>query len=503
MSTTVGEEAITLEELIQKLPQAESTGRTDLEIETIEYDSRLVRKNALFFAVKGFAHDGYDYVEQAKANGTVAVIGEREGCEAIENHVRVPDIRQAMADVSARFYGDPGRKLKVCGVTGTNGKTTVCHLIKQIYEKRNKTTGLVTSVVYDTGKETFPAERTTPESLDLQRLLFLMKQNHCVNAVIEVSSHALALKRVENINFRVAVFTNFTRDHLDFHKTMEDYLRAKALLLEKLEGDLSYAVINLDVPEFRDFFGDMKSSYISFSLSDSTADVYCNSYRFEADHTTLDLITPMGTRTVTFKLSGRFNLMNALAAAAAGLASGVDLDNVVSGLETAQPVPGRFEVIRAGQPFAVYIDYAHTPDAIERLCQSVREITEGKLLLLFGCGGNRDRGKRPLMGKAATTNADFVVVTSDNPRDEEPEAILKDIEPGLEGGNYEKYVDRRQAIRAILQKAQAGDVVVLAGKGAEKYQEIKGVRYPFDDVSEVKAALADLGYVSSATGEGN
>jgi UDP-N-acetylmuramoyl-L-alanyl-D-glutamate--2,6-diaminopimelate ligase len=408
-----------------------------------------------------------------------------------------------MADVSARFYGDPSRKLKVCGVTGTNGKTTVCHLIKQIFEKKNKTTGLVTSVVYDTGKETFPAERTTPESLDLQRLLFLMKKNHCVNAVIEVSSHALVLKRIENINFRVAVFTNFTRDHLDFHKTMEAYLRAKALLLEKLEGDLSYAVINLDVPEFRDFFGDLKSSHMSFSLSDTAADVHCDSYRLEADQTTFDLVTPMGTRTVTFKLPGRFNLINALAASAAGLACGVNLDNVVGGLETAQPVPGRFEVIRTGQPFAVYIDYAHTPDAIERLCQSVREITEGKLLLLFGCGGNRDRGKRPLMGKAATTHADFVVVTSDNPRDEEPEAILEDIEPGLEGGNYERYVDRRQAIRAILQKAQAGDVVVLAGKGAEKYQEIKGVRHPFDDVSEVKAALADLGYVSSATGKGN
>jgi len=501
MPTTVGEEAITLGELIQKLPQAESTGRTDLEIETIEYDSRLVRKKALFFAVKGFAHDGYDFVEQAKANGAVAVMGERESCEAIENHVHVPDIRQAMTDVSARFYGDPGRKLKVCGVTGTNGKTTVCHLIKQIFEKRNKTTGLITSVVYDTGKETFPAERTTPESLDLQRLLFLMKQNHCVNAVIEVSSHALVLKRVENINFRVAVLTNFTRDHLDFHKTMEDYLRAKALLLEKLEGDLSYAVINLDVPEFRDFFGDLKSSYMSFSLSDTAADVYCSNFHLEADQTTLDLVTPMGTRTVTFKLPGRFNLTNALAAATAGLAGGVDLDSVVGGLEAAQPVPGRFEVIRAGQPFAVYIDYAHTPDAIERLCQSVREITEGKLLLLFGCGGNRDRGKRPLMGKAATTKADFVVVTSDNPRDEEPEAILEDIEPGLKSGNYEIHVDRRQAIRAILQKAQAGDVVVLAGKGAEKHQEIKGVRYPFDDISEVKTALTELGYGPQAKGD--
>ncbi len=501
MSTTVGEKVITLRELIEKLPQAESTGRTDIEIETIEYDSRLVRKNALFFAVKGFEHDGYDFIEQAKANGAVAVMGEREGCDAVENHIRVPDIRQAMADVSARFYGNPGRKLEICGVTGTNGKTTVCHLIKQILQKRNRKTGLVTSVAYDTGRETFPAERTTPESLDLQRLLFLMKKNRCVNAVIEVSSHALVLKRVENINFRVAVFTNLSRDHLDFHKTMDAYLRAKALLLEKLQDDLGCAVVNLDVPEFRDFFGNLDSSCLSYSLSDTAADVYCDSYRLEAGETTLDLVTPKGKRTVTLKLPGRFNLINALAAAAGGLACGVDLEGVVSGLETAHPVPGRFEAVRVGQPFAVYIDYAHTPDAIERLCLSVREVTEGRLLLLFGCGGNRDRGKRPLMGKAATTHADFVVVTSDNPRDEEPQAILEDIEPGLQSDDYEAIVDRRQAIRAILQKAQPGDVVVLAGKGAEKYQEIKGVRYPFDDVAEVKAALTDSGYGPQPKGE--
>lgn len=451
--------------------------------------------------MKGFTHDGYDFVGEAKANGAVAVMGERDSCNFIENHVQVPDIRQVMADLSAKFYGYPGLKLKVCGVTGTNGKTTTCHLIKKILEKRNKMTGLITSVIYDTGKETFKAERTTPESLDLQRLLFLMNKNHCVNAVIEVSSHALALGRVENIDFRVAVFTNLTRDHLDFHKTMDDYLAAKASLLKKLEGELSYAVINLDVLDFRQMFGDLNSSHMSYSLSDTAADVHCRSFHIEPDKTSFDLVTPMGVRTVTFNLPGRLNLMNAVAAAAGGLASGVDLDNVVGGLEAAQPLPGRFNVVKTGQPFAVYIDYAHTPDAIERLCESTREISQGRLLLLFGCGGDRDRGKRPLMGKAATTNADFAVATSDNPRSEDPMAILKDISAGMKGDSYEIIPDRREAIRAILEKAQPGDVVVLAGKGAENYQEIKGVRYPFDDMAEVKAALAELGFALSTADE--
>lgn len=473
------------------------TGHTDIEIEAVEYDSRLVRKNALFLAVKGFKQDGYDFVEEARANGAIAVMGEREGCDLIENHVRVPDIRRAMADVAARFYRYPGLKVKACGVTGTNGKTTTCHLIKHILEKGNQMTGLITSTLYDTGKETFTAERTTPESLDLQRLLLLMNKNRCVNVVIEVSSHALALRRVEHINFQVALFTNLTRDHLDFHKTMDNYLAAKASLLKKLEGEQSWAVINLDVPEFRILFGEVDSSYMSYSLSDSEADVYCHNFRIEPDRTSFDLVTPMGTRTVTFNLPGRFNLINALAAAAAGLACGVDLDDVVNGLEAAQPIPGRFNIVRAGQPFAVYVDFAHTPDAIGRLCQSMREITQGKMLLLFGCGGNRDRGKRPLMGKAATSNADFTVVTSDNPRDEVPKAIIEEIKTGLTGNSYEIHVDRREAIGAILRKAQPGDAVILAGKGAEKYQEIKGVRYPFDDITEAKTALAELGYEPS------
>lgn len=497
------EVSIKLGDLLTGLEQADLTGSVDVEIDDIAYDSRLVKPGGLFVAITGYQQDGHEFIADAVEQGAVAVVGEHDECELTSNYVKVPDTRKALADLSARLYDYPGKKLKVCGVTGTNGKTTVCHLIKNILESRSKTVGMVTSTVYDTGKETFPAERTTPESLDLQRLLYLMKKNHCVNAVLEVSSHALALHRVDNIDFRVAVYTNFTRDHLDFHKTMEEYLECKKQLVKRLDGPLSYAVINLDVPEFRSFFGEFSSSYISYSLKDSTADVYCTRFELEAAQTVFDLKTPVGVHTVTFPLPGRFNLINALAAAAAGLAGGVDIDNVVRGLESAHQVPGRFNYIECGQPFAVYVDYAHTPDALARLCETARELSQGRVLVLFGCGGDRDRGKRPLMGQAVGAAADFCIVTSDNPRSEDPQTIIDEIVPGLEGDQYEIIPDRRAAIEALLKNAQPGDVVLLAGKGSENYQEVMGVRHAFDDASEVHRVLAELGYTGLVSDKGN
>ena len=494
MQVRKGEVTIKLSELIEDLDVIKINGNTDIEIENIEYDSRLTKKNTIFFAVTGFKQDGYQFVQQAVTNGSVAVVGEKEKCEGVGTYVQVQDVRLAMAHMAVVFYGFPGKKMKLCGVTGTNGKTTVCHLIKTILEQRNLKTGLICSTIYDTGKETFIAERTTPEAIDIQRLLFLMKKNYCSNAVLEVSSHALALKRVENLNFRVVVFTNITRDHLDFHKTMENYLDTKGLLLKKINGPMSYAVINLDIPEFRKFFGDFSSSYLSYSLEDSNADVYCANYEIKPTGTIFDLVTPMGTQTVVFPLPGRFNLINAITAATTGLASGIDFDSVIAGLECAKPVPGRFMPIDEGQPFGVYVDFAHTPDALERLCQSAREMTEGKVLVLFGCGGDRDKGKRPLMGKAAITNADYVVVTSDNPRSESPDDIIKDIKPGLKKKNYRIIPDRKEAIAHIINEAQAGDVVLLAGKGIENYQEINGERFPFDDTLIARETLIERGF---------
>lgn len=470
------------------------TGDGNTQIAQIEYDSRLIGKDALFFAVKGYKTDGYDYVGQAKANGAVAVIGERDGAAGFANHVQVPNIRSAMATVSARFYGFPGLQIKGIGVTGTNGKTTTCFLIKSILDACRRSAGLITSLVYDTGTDKFEADRTTPESLDMQRLLYLMKRNFCVQAVIEVSSHALVLHRVDHINFRVAVYTNFTRDHLDFHGSMEHYFQAKALLARRLDGPLSYAVINLDVPEFHRLFGDLRTPYLTYSVSDINADVHCTGYELKPTSTMLDLVTPVGNRTVMFNLPGRFNLNNAIAAAAAGLAAGVDIETIVEGLESATPIPGRLNTISCSQPFSVYVDYAHTPDAIERLCDTVRELNPGKLHLLFGCGGDRDRGKRPLMAKAAIAKADHVVVTSDNPRSEDPLAIIDEIKPGLSGNKYEIIPDRADAIRKIIRNAKPGDMVLLAGKGAEPYQEIAGVKHPFADADVAREALAEAGY---------
>ncbi len=410
-------------------------------------------------------------------------------------------MRSAMATTAATFYGFPGQRIKACGVTGTNGKTTTCFMIRNMMLARNKTTGLICSLVYDTGREKFAAERTTPESLDIQRLLFLMKRNFCVNVVMEVSSHALMLNRVDHVDFRVAVYTNLTRDHLDFHKTMEDYAQAKFRLARKLTGELSYAVVNLDVEEFRPLFGELNCSHMSYSLRDRKADIHCGDFDLKPTGTIFDLVTPMGNRTVNLKLPGRFNLQNALAAAGGGLAAGVDIDSVVTGLEDTLPIPGRLNTIDCGQPFAVYVDYAHTPDAIIRLCETVREINDGRLFLLFGCGGDRDKGKRPLMAQAAVENAHYVVVTSDNPRSEDPEAIINDIKPGLSGYNYEIVIDRRKAIETILKQAGPGDAVLLAGKGAEPYQEIKGEKFPFSDSEEAVAALGRMGFKLSGAVE--
>jgi len=494
---------IVLQDLIRGLDGVKVTGETEIDIQSIEYDSRQVKPNSLFVAIKGFKSDGYDFVKMAKGNGAVAVMGERESCPEIINHVQVRNVRQAMADVSARFYGFPGNKLTVFGVTGTNGKTTTCFLIKEILEASGIKTGLLTSTVYDTGTEIFKASRTTPESVDLQRLLFLIDKNDCDSAVVEVSSHGLVMHRVDNIVFKAAVFTNLTRDHLDFHKSMEDYLAAKAELLNRLDKENAVAVINLDSPYFVRLMERDDISFVTYSLNNSEADVYCANFRIATNETVFDLMTPQGLRTVRIKLLGRFNLVNAIAAAAAGHAAGIDYDEIVKGLEHAEPVPGRLNMIDRGQPFAVYVDFAHTPDAIERVCESLHELSDGKLLLMFGCGGDRDRGKRPLMGRAAVSSAGYVVVTSDNPRSEDPLAIIEEIKPGLAGGNFDIEPDRKQAIELILKKAQAGDVVLLAGKGAEKYQEEKGKFLPFDEVDIAIKTLAELGYKRNSDVEEN
>ncbi len=476
------------------MEKVQVTGNADINIASIEYDSRRVTSDSLFVAISGEKFDGYDFAEQAVANGAVAVLGENKECSLPETHVSVPSARQAMAAVAARFYGYPATKLNLFGVTGTNGKTTTCFLIRDILEAAGHFTGLVTSSVYDTGSEIIQATRTTPESLDLQRLLFQINKNSCDSAVIEVSSHSLVMHRVDNVAFKTVLFTNLTRDHLDFHKSMEEYLKAKAQLLDHLTENDATAVINIDVPEFVSLMNIDDIRFMTYSLDNSEADIYCSSYRIEPSSTKFDLMTPTGMHQIELKIPGRFNLINAVAAAAACHSAGIADEDIVRGLESAVPVPGRLNHIDQGQPFALYVDFAHTPDALERVCEAVKELSAGRLLLLFGCGGDRDKGKRPLMGEVAGRLADFVWVTSDNPRSEDPLAIIEDIKPGLSNAEVKIEPERKKAIIGILKKAQAGDVVLLAGQGAEKYQEIEGEFIPFDEIDIAQQALKDLGY---------
>ncbi|MCH9024991.1 MAG: UDP-N-acetylmuramoyl-L-alanyl-D-glutamate--2,6-diaminopimelate ligase [candidate division Zixibacteria bacterium] len=474
------------------------TGNADLNIASIEYDSRRVTSDSLFVAISGMKFDGYDFAEQAVANGAVAVLGENKECSLPQAHVLVPNARKAMADVAARFYGYPGTKLNLFGVTGTNGKTTTCFLIRDILESAGSSTGLVTSSVYDTGTEIIQASRTTPESLDLQRLLFQINKNSCDSAVIEVSSHSLIMHRVDNVAFKTVLFTNLTRDHLDFHKSMEEYLKAKAQLLDHLTENDATAVINIDVPEYVSLMNLDDIKFVTYSIDNSEADIYCSSYRIEPSSTKFDLMTPTGMNKVELNIPGRFNLINAVAAAAACHSAGIADEDIVRGLENAVPVPGRLNYIDQGQPFALYVDFAHTPDALERVCEAVKELSAGRLLLLFGCGGDRDKGKRPMMGEVAGRLADFVCVTSDNPRSEDPLAIIEDIKPGLSIAEFVIEPERKKAIISVLNKAQAGDVVLLAGKGAEKYQEIEGEFIPFDEIDIAHQALKDLGYYGTS-----
>ncbi len=485
---------ILLKEMAEIVPGAVLIGNGEVDVAGIEYHSKLIKPGSAFVAISGFVRDGNDFADEAIKSGAIAVVTEKEAERSVPQMI-VSDARAALADLAAAFYAHPDRKIKVCGVTGTNGKTTSCFLIKRILEARGKKVGLINSLVYDTGRQKIAASRTTPESLDIFRLLHSMKKNLCVNAVIEISSHALALHRVKNIDINVALFTNLTRDHLDFHRNIDDYLAVKATLLETVRGEDKWAIINYDSLEFRGLIERVLGSYMTYSLGDRNADVYLQDYQMAPDGSRFEIHTPMGNRKVNFRLPGRFNLYNALAATAAAMASGADIDTVVRGLEDAAVVPGRLERVDRGAPFSVFIDYAHTPDALRRTIETLREMGKGRVLTLFGCGGDRDHGKRPLMGEAVTSISDYAVLTSDNSRSEKPQQIFEDVKPGFApGAKIDIIEDRREAIAHILKEAHDNDVILLAGKGDENYQEIGGVKYPWSDRDVAKEELHKLGF---------
>jgi UDP-N-acetylmuramoyl-L-alanyl-D-glutamate--2,6-diaminopimelate ligase len=462
-------------------------GAGDIDITALAYDHRTVQPGTLFFCVPGLSRDGHEFAPAAVAAGAVALVVERPLGLGVPE-VQVPSVRRAMAPAAARFYGDPTAALDVVGVTGTNGKTTTAYLVRALLEADGRRTGLLGTVKSVIGGAEHEVVRTTPEAIDLQRTFRRMVAAGDTACAMEVSSHALALHRADAIHFAAAIFTNLTQDHLDFHRTMEAYFQAKRRLFTCAAPAL--AIVNVDDEYGARLAGELPHA-ITFALERPAA-YRAVDVRTGVDGSRFTVRGPDGRLAVRSPLRGRFNVYNVLGAFAVARELGVDGDVAKAALATAGRVPGRFEPIEEGQDFAVLVDYAHTPDSLENVLRAAREITAGRLHVVFGCGGDRDRGKRPLMGEIATRLADRVIVTSDNPRSEDPEAIIAEILAGA-GPGAERNPDRREAIAEAIAGARGGDVVVIAGKGHEQGQELAGGRkLPFDDAEVAREILRQL-----------
>lgn len=453
------------------------------------YHSARVRPGFVFVALPGTKTDGHRFVPEALAAGAVAAVV-RDGVQVDwpqgQPLVRVSDTRRALALMAAQFYGWPSRRLQLYGVTGTNGKTTTTYLIQSILASAGIRAGVIGTLGCQLGETRFSTDRTTPESLDLQSVLSEMAGHGAEVAVMEVSSHALALGRVVGCRFAGALFTNLTQDHLDFHSSLDEYFAAKQRLFTEFAeeaGDGFVSAINTDCEWGRRLAKVAKGRVITFGI-DSSADVRAEDPEISASETRFTLAGSFGRARVSLRIVGAFNLQNALGAAAFALSRGVSLDAVVAGLESARAVPGRFERVDCGQDFTVIVDYAHTPDGLEKVLECARRLCSGRLLTVFGCGGDRDPGKRPIMGRIGALMSDSAIITSDNPRSEDPLSIIEQVVGGVpeEARSRVRCVpDRREAIHLAIGEARAGDVVVIAGKGHEDYQILRDRTIHFDD----------------------
>ncbi|MEA2267512.1 MAG: UDP-N-acetylmuramoyl-L-alanyl-D-glutamate--2,6-diaminopimelate ligase [Solirubrobacteraceae bacterium] len=451
-----------------------------VDVTALAYDNRLVTPGTLFFCVPGFTRDGHDFAPDAIARGASALVVERPLGLGVPE-VRVDDVRAAMAPAAARLHGDPTATLRAVGITGTNGKTTTAFLVRGLLEAAGRRTGMVGTVTAVVGGAERPMVRTTPEAIDLQRMFAEMRDGGDEAVVMEVSSHALALHRADAIHWDVAVFTNLTQDHLDFHPAMEDYFLAKRRLFQ---SGPEVAVINVDDPYGERLAAEFPDA-VRIGIDSPTAQLRATGIAGDATGSTF---TADGLA-LRSPLPGRFNVLNVLGAVAAVRALGVDDETIAAALPQAARVPGRFEPVDEGQPFAVLVDYAHTPDSLENVLRAARPLTTGRVITVFGAGGDRDRAKRPLMGAVVRELSDVAIVTSDNPRSEDPEAIIAAVVEGA-GPGAEVEVDRRAAIERAIGMAEPGDVVLVAGKGHEQGQEFEGGRkVPFDDVTVAREAL--------------
>ena len=450
----------------------------------------------MFVALRGEKSDGHEFIGQAIEKGASVIVAEREEQNPRATCLVVENTRTALADFAAAFYGHPGRKLKLAAVTGTNGKTTTTFLIKHICENAGLRCGLIGTVRYEIGERVLPAIRTTPESLDLQELLAQIVNAGCKAAAMEVSSHALAQDRTRGLEWNVAIFTNLTQDHLDFHGTMKSYFESKMKLFTGLGSQKKkrkpVAIVNID-----DRYGeqlldkiDKRVAVITYGMG-MRSDFRASNYRVESSGTSYQLDARGKSYLVRVPLIGRFNVTNSVAALAAANALGINLRDAVFSLGRSPQVPGRLELVPAKRQFQVFVDYAHTPDALANVLKTLRELEPHRLIAVFGCGGNRDRQKRPLMAETVDRHADYAIITSDNPRKENPNTIVAEIEKGFRSTHYEKIVDRTQAINRAIELARPRDIVLIAGKGHENYQEFADHTIPFDDIQVARRAIED------------
>ncbi len=491
-----------LQQLVNELSPLKVEGALDREITGVAYDSRRVGPGMIFVAISGQKTDGHNHISTAIDRGATAIVCEKNGFVSQRvTKVKVSDTREALACLAAAYFKHPSKKLKIIGVTGTNGKTTVAFMVKRILEAAGISCGLIGTVRYEIGERIIPAQRTTPEALEIQQMLAQMMRADCQACVMEVSSHALEQKRVCGVEFDVAVFTNLTQDHLDYHGTMENYFAAKKKMFSAVERGTKKAgaIINID-----DAFGARLSKEIDFETQltfglSPAAKLRATQVRLDKEATSMVIETHGEKLPCRLPLIGRHNLYNALAAVGAALALKIDVHSIQTGLNSMKSVPGRLETIALGQPFGVFVDYAHTDDALRNVLRTLREITPGRLLLAFGCGGDRDAGKRAKMGRVAAEVADFTIITTDNPRRESPQSIAAQIEEGFSGLRKDGYrieLDRKRAIEEIIRSAKSGDAVLIAGKGHETYQEFEDTVVPFDDRIHAIETLEILGWPS-------
>ena len=479
----------------------EQRGDMSCPITGITDDSRAVTGGSLFVAVKGERVDGHEFAELAIKAGAVAVVAQAPLSSGSLPFVRVSDSRKALGFLGSRFYRDPSVRLKMIGVTGTNGKTTTTYLCKALLEGIGRRVGLIGTVGYQIGQETLPASHTTPGALDLQALLAKMLESKLTAAVMEVSSHALALDRTAGCEYDVAVFTNLTQDHLDFHRTMDEYFEAKLRLFTGLAGGQKSgkrAIVNLDDPRGNTIRTACPVPVWGYAIQ-NRADLKAEGVRLSLAGTTFTAATPSGSFPVESRLVGEHNVYNLLGAIGVALHDGATADQIREATAHIDNVPGRFERISSGQDFTVVIDYAHTEDALLRLLTAAQVLKTDRIITVFGCGGDRDRGKRPKMGRAAVEYSDVVILTSDNPRTEDPLAILHEVEIGVRDAlmrrqhvQYHLMPDRREAIGAAIREARRGDMVLIAGKGHEDYQIIGTQKFHFDDREVAREAIQNL-----------